>query len=93
MIKLISENKWYVSVGQGWGKREYIVDAADNSVSKSTLTQDQIDALEAYLPDVAVVGVVYNAYNLCDTRISNKDELGVLGAYMELVNMGQIENF
>jgi hypothetical protein len=91
MIKLISENKWYVTVGSGYLLKEYIVDAADNSVSKSTMTSEQIATLPSYLPDVALVGTIINAVQLADTRISNKAELEVLAGHFDLVNLMQYE--
>lgn len=91
MIKLISENKWFVRIGSGDLTKDYIIDAADNSVSKSTLTESEISVLETCLPDGAMSGTVKNALILSDLRVSNQGELSVLAVHLDLINLLQYE--
>lgn len=91
MIKQIIEGqKWYVSVGNGQTKKEYIIDAQTNLVEESTLTQAEIDALGDPIPgDVYVASTALNAWILAPRRINDRNELALLVGHLDHLNLSQ----
>jgi len=90
LFKIVSDTETFVRVAiSATDKQDYIINTSGD-VYRSTLTDEQVDALETTQPDPFIVAYVQSAYAKEYAIVTDKSELGALAGFLDAHNSLQL---